>query len=282
MKEIRMRHSWIGQSGHDTATDVAPPRSESRLNGPGSKVRLQVRSETMWDRFWGAHQKSRGLHHRIIWFMRHRLSRSHAEILIQYSGNDHYWTDTTFRILEVGCGSAMTTKYLAETAQYARGFGVDLSQAALKIAREQNSDLVCVVADALALPFQAGSFSLTFSSGVVEHFDRCTALKMQGEHCRVTKSGGSIGIIVPEKNTPYDLLRRLSGSLWPFGSELPFSRAELAEFAAKELLAGLVVKASLWITLTVVGVKVGATYPSPISPTSLTLNEFARPEAIEI
>lgn len=210
----------------------------------------------LWENFWAHHGDGNRAFDRLVWLTRNALSVRHARILAKYSDFGNSRRYGSGRILEVGSGSAATSKHLKVLGPNLRAFAVDLSVAALKLARARNPRIHCVVADALTLPFAHGQFSLTFSSGVLEHFDRPIAHRMQSEHSRVTELGGSVAVIVPERNTAYDLVRRACGKKWPFGKESPFSRVELRGFASENLLERLKVVGSYWITLTVVGTKI--------------------------
>ena len=97
------------------------------------------------------------------------------------------------RVLDVGCGSGALTTYLAEGVD-ARFVGVDLDPALIEAAGKTacpNASFLC--ADALALPFEAGSFdaviSHTFFTAI---FQAETAM---AEMRRVCKKGGIMASI---------------------------------------------------------------------------------------
>ncbi len=101
--------------------------------------------------------------------------------------------------LEVGFGDGRWLKFLKN--QGIDAYGIDiLKNAALNLRKE---GLPPVVADARYLPFKENTFDLTYSFGVVEHFEGTE--KAVQEHVRVTKPGGKIIMTVPYLFSPYTL-----------------------------------------------------------------------------
>lgn len=240
-----------GETEPDAPPKVLP--GASRMKGPS---RAQQQSETWrWDAFWARHGAGEGFFDKLLWPTRMIFSGHHASLLLKYSDRSRAPRNPSLRVLEIGCGSATTSKFISREAADAMTFAMDLSEAAIKLARARNPDLRCVVADALALPFASDKFNLSFSSGVIEHFDRSIARRMHDEHCRVTRKGGTVGLIVPWKHSPYNLLRILCGARWPFGPENPFSIGELRRFAKNHCIEGVQVTVSYGITLTAAGRK---------------------------
>lgn len=231
-----------------TPETIHESRSVVRPNG----ARLQANTD-MWNRFWDKHGNEDGLFDRLLWPIRRLFSARHAKLLMRYMHRYSAPNGKTAMVLEVGCGSAATSSIIAKTVIGTSIFGVDLSKAAIKVARARNPRFHGVVADAMDLPFAGEKFSLAFSSGVIEHFDRSIADQMHAEHCRVTRNDGTVGLIVPWKHSPYNLLRILSGSRWPFGHENPFSIRELGRFTGNHSVSGVEVKVSYGTTLTGIG-----------------------------
>jgi ubiquinone/menaquinone biosynthesis C-methylase UbiE len=95
------------------------------------------------------------------------------------------------RILEIGCGAAMCSRWLA--AQGARPVASDLSAGMLRHARRYNAetgiDLPLVQADAQYLPFGDGSFEIAFTSFGAVPFVADSAQLMR-EIARVLQPGG--------------------------------------------------------------------------------------------
>lgn len=226
------------------------------------RVRHQA-DTARWDQFWDKHGNEDKLFDKILWPTRMVFSARHARLLMSHRQN-HGWDDNgPMNVLEIGCGSATTSNFISKGAPNASMFGVDLSVEAIRVAKVRNPDLHSVVADAIALPFASEKFSLVFSSGVLEHFERAIADRMHSEHCRVAKSRGTVGLIVPWRHSPYNLLRILSGRRWPFGYENPFSIGELQSFTSSYSISDVNVHVSYGTTLTGVGRKQESTaYPN--------------------
>ena len=233
---------------------AATPGAELGASGIAGPIRARLQAETWrWDAFWAKHASGQGFTDRVLWPTRRVFSRHHAKLLLSYMFRSGSPRNPSLRVLEIGCGSATTSKFISREVAEAKIFAVDLSEPAIRVARARNPNLRCVVADAIALPFASDKFSMSFSSGVIEHFDRSIAGLMHDEHCRVTRKGGTVGLIVPWKHSPYNLFRILCGARWPFGHENPFSIAELRRFAKNHSIEGVQVTVSYGTTLTAAG-----------------------------
>lgn len=101
--------------------------------------------------------------------------------------------------LEIGFGDGRWIKFLR--SQGVEAFGIDIMEnAALKLRKE---GFTPVLADARSLPFKDDTFDLTFSFGVVEHFEGTEVAV--AEHVRVTRPGGKIIITVPHIFSPFTI-----------------------------------------------------------------------------
>jgi ubiquinone/menaquinone biosynthesis C-methylase UbiE len=131
------------------------------------------------------------------------------------------------RSLEVGCGSARLSRFLA-----ALGFNavaLDCEAAAVRLAgrRFQAGGMVgdLLLGDAFALPFADESFDVVLSTGLLEHFPDPSPIV--GEMTRVLRRGGVFySDIVPKKFSLLRAFDRLSSSCsgpW----ERPFSKKEI-------------------------------------------------------
>lgn len=101
--------------------------------------------------------------------------------------------------LEIGFGDGKWLKLLRE--QGIDAYGIDiLKNAAISLHKE---GFAPVVADARFLPFKDNLFDLTYSFGVIEHFEG-TEIAIS-EHVRVTVPGGKIIITVPYLYSPHTL-----------------------------------------------------------------------------
>jgi SAM-dependent methyltransferase len=93
-------------------------------------------------------------------------------------------------ILEIGVGRGRMVNILKARGVAAKFFCLDIIQTLAKQAPG-----IGLAGDSRLLPFPDGSFDLTYSIGVIEHFpETFAALK---EHARVTRSGGHILVTTP-------------------------------------------------------------------------------------
>jgi len=111
---------------------------------------------------------------------------------------------TGLRVLDVGCGTGQSRRiYVDRSGRYA---GIDLSLGALRLARRRFAEPWWLQADALRLPFCAGTFDLVAFSSVLHHLsDRRAAL---AEALRVLRPGGWAFAFDPNVLHPAMLLFR--------------------------------------------------------------------------
>ena len=96
-------------------------------------------------------------------------------------------------VLDVGCGNG---KYLSENKNL-KMFGTDRSSNLLSIAKENNIQSQCFVADSLKLPIRSETFDAAISIAVIHHFsNELLRIKALKEIFRVIKHGGRILIYV--------------------------------------------------------------------------------------
>ena len=136
-------------------------------------------------------------------------------------------------VIELGCGSGLTTLYLAKKMNF-RPYLLDNSDNALNFA-QTNAELLKIDAmyikgNALTTPFRDNSFDIVWSGGLNEHFKDDKRQKIFNEMARITKSGGICLITVPNKRyLPLNLYRHVATrqGTWAFGYEEPFTKQEL-------------------------------------------------------
>jgi len=156
----------------------------------GSARRRLGRAETRqasrrgWDAYAAQYQADHGAFLRDVGFVwcPEGLDEADARLLGPVAGR---------RVLEVGCGAAQCSRWLA--AQGATVVGVDLSAAQLGHSRlldeRTGSDVPVVQADAEDLPFAAGSFDVAFSAfGAVPFV--ADAPRLMREVARVLRPSG--------------------------------------------------------------------------------------------
>jgi|SRR5579859_2568716 len=205
----------------------------------------------LWDSFWAEHASSGSLFHRILWRIRFLFSYAYARVLYQASraGQNHG------RLLEVGCGSARTLHYLSRRMPGRPCFAFDLSPRALQLVQQLSPEFRPAVSDARCLPLEDGVCAVSFSIGLIEHFDRGIAAEMVREMARVTEPEGVVAVMVPWRSSFYNLVREAAGPSWPFGHENPFRRSELKSFMCAQGLHNVRLRIIYGSTLLATGLK---------------------------
>lgn len=98
------------------------------------------------------------------------------------------------RILEIGCGTGLTLRYMARQFAKAEIFGMDFSEAMLSQANEKriaDDDAFCVVrGDAFNLPFTDASFDVVYSTRFIHQFSHAEKCRIFAEIHRVLVPGG--------------------------------------------------------------------------------------------
>jgi SAM-dependent methyltransferase len=108
------------------------------------------------------------------------------------------------RILDIGCGTGRSQRIYRDHAR--RYVGIDLSFAALRAARSRESQTSWIQADAVHVPFRAGSFDVVAFSSVLHHLpDMHAALR---EAVRLAVPGGLVFAFDPNLLHPAMLLFR--------------------------------------------------------------------------
>jgi ubiquinone/menaquinone biosynthesis C-methylase UbiE len=148
------------------------------------------------------------------------------------------------RSLEVGCGSARLSRFLARLGFEA--WGLDCEPEALRLAGERFSgnagNAGLVSGDALALPFAHQTFDVVLSTGLLEHFPHPSPIIR--EMTRVLRPGGLFySDIVPKK---FSLMRARNSLPLPRHDawERPFRKGEIVTLLAEAGLSRIVVFAA--------------------------------------
>ncbi len=143
-----------------------------------------------------------------------------------------------WRVLEVGCGTAIDACVIAEDPQ-AFVVGSDRDAGAIVVAQRIAASFVhrphFLVDDAAALSFPDATFDLVFSQGFLEHFR--DPLPYLREQVRVLKPSGYLIIDVPQTFAGFGLysLRKqwkIHRGTWPWGWETQYSYPALRRLGA--------------------------------------------------
>ena len=212
----------------------------------------------IWDHFWAEHAQKQSLFHTLLWEVRFLFSRAYANAIRRTVGNL-----PAPRLLETGCGSAQTLRFLTGHYPHSRCAAVDFSPEAIMLAKIKHPTFAAMQGNSLCLPIASNSFDVSCSVGLIEHFTRADAAQICREKARVVRPGGWVAVIVPWKSSVYNLvLRRLAGKYWPFGEEDPFRRAELVRLMMEIGLAHVSVDVVYGTTLVVIGQKQAPAVPN--------------------
>lgn len=124
---------------------------------------------------------------------------------------------------EVGCGSGIYSAYLAQLG--AKIALVDLSMKALAFAKSNFEKQLRLQAqfccqNGLLLGFRSDVFDVVWNAGVIEHFTDDGKVTLMQEMWRVTRPGGMVLILVPNRwDLPYTFYKFIAERRgnWPYG-----------------------------------------------------------------
>ena len=105
------------------------------------------------------------------------------------------------KILDVGCGDGYITSLFFE--KFKDVVGIDISETAIKIAREKNPGVTFAVASCTNLPFSDESFDTIVASEVIEHLNYNDGKSFLKEARRVLTPKGRIIISTPNLSNLY-------------------------------------------------------------------------------
>jgi 2-polyprenyl-3-methyl-5-hydroxy-6-metoxy-1,4-benzoquinol methylase len=150
---------------------------------------------------------------------------------------EHFGAIRGLRTIELGAGTGDISLLLA--LEGARPTLLDANEQALGLARFKFSvaglEPACAVGDFLDLDATLrGAFDVAVSYGTVEHFAGADREQACRAHAEAIRPGGMVAISVPNAHClPYRLNKwqmEVRGT-WPWGLELPYTRAELGRVA---------------------------------------------------
>ena len=186
-----------------------------------------------WDSHWSA--QSNTISQRDVYYILDEIKLSYLKSFLPPTGKS----------LEVGCGSARLSLFLAQ--QGYQTYGIDYSSLGLKVA-QTNYQLggvrgEFVEGNAFQLPFKDESFDVVLSTGLLEHFE--DPLPIVREMTRVLRPNGVFySDIVPQKLSSLRLLDRFKRT--PDVFERSFSQDDIrALLQAAELTDSVVFPAGV-------------------------------------
>ena len=98
------------------------------------------------------------------------------------------WLGKIGTAVDFGCGAGTEVAYLA--AKGWNAIGVDLSKAALDLAKREHADVSPLQADVLTLPFMSGVFDLALDRGCLRYLSPVQWAVYAAEARRVLRPGG--------------------------------------------------------------------------------------------
>lgn len=127
-------------------------------------------------------------------WMQERGAASHARFLLPH-------LQAGQRLLDCGCGPGAITVELAALIHPGEAIGIDLAASQVRAARQLASSNATVnvqfeVADAYALPFEAGSFDVVYAQSLLMHLR--TPARAIAEMRRVLRPGGLLAVRDPD------------------------------------------------------------------------------------
>jgi SAM-dependent methyltransferase len=116
--------------------------------------------------------------------------------------------------LDVGCGIGLTDRYLE--GRFRSLTGVDVSPGVLERAEQTNPWARYVLYDGERLPFEDGTFDLTFAVCVIQVIEPSQRARFVSELTRVTRPAG---LVVAFEHNPFNPLTRLVVRRCAFGHD---------------------------------------------------------------
>jgi len=137
------------------------------------------------------------------------------------------------RILDFGCGTGTTEKYLKEFFPRAFIFALDASAASIAAAREMALDEVTFVhSESDSLPFPEGYFDLVYSNGTYHHIEPARRGEFLREMYRVCRPGGDLFVFENNPRNPL-MMRAMRENPFDEGAVVVYPRL-LMEMAAAQ------------------------------------------------
>ena len=102
-------------------------------------------------------------------------------------------------VLDVGCGTGTVLSYVHESRNI-RGYGLDVSEQMIAVAKEKNPEFSFVTGDSAKLPYEDGSMDVIMACMAYHHFPE--QKRFRKEALRVLKPGGSLYICDPRFPAP--------------------------------------------------------------------------------
>lgn len=162
------------------------------------------------------------------------FSKPLIDFIIKYTNS--FENTKKLNVLEVGCGTAIDSYYIAEHTD-ANCWAIDLSSKSIKLAQNIgkyfDKKIELRIMDATKTDFEDKFFDIIFSQGVIEHFKDPIPLML--EQKRILSDSGFLFIDVPQKYNIYTVFRKFLQIMkkWPYGWERSYSKLQLENLGKK-------------------------------------------------
>lgn len=196
-----------------------------------------------WDNFW----ENKGS--RMEWSKKDVLkSRVSNQILKQIFRFKKISSLNGLNLLEIGCGMGLTSLFFAKNGAHVTL--LDKSDSLKKLIKSYYGDIPYNFIQKDIFNYSPKIlFDITTSFGLCEHFVGKEREKILEMHIELLNEGGVAVISVPHK---YGVFYRINKSvmellnLWEFGTEVPFSKKELINFAKMNKLDYKLLSVGFW------------------------------------
>jgi SAM-dependent methyltransferase len=160
-----------------------------------SNKQIQEQWAKYWDNVWVQKDRSKKL--KSI-NKKEQIYFSLAGIINSYI-KDYTRNDKEYRIIEIGCGGSSIFPILIKSFKNLKIAGIDRSLFGCNFVFEGNEyrngsvDVIC--GDALQIPIKNNSFDISYSIGLVEHFEN--QYEIIKSHVDLLKKEGLVVIVIP-------------------------------------------------------------------------------------
>lgn len=125
-------------------------------------------------------------------------------LALTFQGAEYAQVNSTSLILDIGCGTGTSLKYLHDTYGCSI-YGIDISETAVAKARELMPYATILPSDASSLPFERGFFDVVFMECTLSLFHN--PLQALKEAYRVLKPNGSLVILTLSQSSGTQLVQ---------------------------------------------------------------------------
>ncbi len=140
------------------------------------------------------------------------------------------------RVLEVGCGSGATLRWMKETGRCKHAVGLELFEDAAQEARKYVDDVVCGNAEAIiATAFECNHFDVILCLDVLEHM--VDPWQFVDRAAMLLKPGGTLIASVPNVRHLAVVLPLVFGGRWRYGPKGVLDRTHLRFFTREGAIA---------------------------------------------